>query len=179
MGIRALQLREGFAVGRLWAALALAFAFAAPLCVQAQGLATQRAEYAPGGLEFALPDKWSVETSKQKLTLVAPNEDGFVQFSLLQPANDAQLRAQMAQALTTYLSDTVLADPGDSTQLNGMPGFRVSGNASSDATPVQFVALVVSPTPSKPVLVLAYASQESFATHTAVFEAVIKSLKRR
>ena len=177
MGIRALQLREGFVVGRLWAALALALVAVAIDPARAQ--APQRAEYAPGGLEFALPDKWSVETSKQKLTLVAPNEDGFVQFSLLQPANDAQLRAQMAQALTTYLSDTVLADPGDTTQINGMSGFRVSGNASSDATPVQFVALVVLPTPAKPVLVLAYASQESFATHIAVFEAVIKSLKRR
>jgi hypothetical protein len=29
------------------------------------------------------------------------------------------------------------------------------------------------------VLVLAYASQESFAAHLPVFEAVIKSLKRR
>lgn len=141
--------------------------------------AQDRAEYAPGGLEFRLPDKWSVETGKQKLTLVAPNEDGFIQFTVLQPGNDASLRAQVAQALTTYLSDTVLADPGDTTTISGMQGFRVTGSGSSDATNVQFVAVVLTVSQSKPVLVLAYASDESFAIHAPVFEALIKSLKRR
>lgn len=154
-----------------WAVLA-----GVPALAQVQ---RERADYAPGNLEFQIPDKWSVETSKQKLTLVAPDEDGFVQFSPLQAGTDAQLRAQVAQALTTYLSDTVLADPGDMTEVNGMPAFRVSGSASSDATPVQFLALVVSSTPSRPVLVLAYAAQDSFAAYTPVFEALIKSLKRR
>lgn len=139
--------------------------------------AQERAEYAPGNLQFTIPDKWSIETGKQKLTLVAPNEDGFVQFTVLQPGNDASLRAQVAQALTTYLSDTVLADPGDTTTISGMQGFRVSGTGSSDATNVQFVAVTV--TAGKPVLVLAYASDESFAAHAPIFEALIKSLKRR
>jgi hypothetical protein len=154
-------------------ALTLAGFGASP--VQAQG----RAEYAPGNLEFRLPDKWSVETGKQKLTLVAPNEDGFIQFTLLQPGNDAMLRAQVAQALTTYLTDTVLADPGDTGTLNNMPSFRVSGTGASDATTVQFVAVAMTPAQATPVLVLAYASQDSFAAHAPVFEALIKSLKRR
>ncbi len=141
--------------------------------------AQERAEYAPGGLEFRLPDKWSVETGKQKLTLVAPNEDGFIQFTVLQPGNDASLRAQVAQALTTYLSDTVLADPGDSIAVNGMPAFRVSGTGASDATNVRFMAVAVAVSQAKPVLVLAYASDESFAAHAPVFEALVKSLKRR
>lgn len=166
-------------IGRWLQALALALAgFAgAPAWAQAQG---ERAEYGPGNLEFRLPDKWSVETSRQKLTLVAPNEDGFIQFVTLQPGNDAQLRAQVAQTLITYLSDTSLADPGDQTVVNGMPGFRVSGSGSSDATPVQFVALALSGASGRPpVLVLAYASQEAFAAHALVFETLIKSLKRR
>ena len=139
--------------------------------------AQDRAEYAPGNLHFTIPDRWSVETGKQKLTLVSPDEDGFVQFTVLQPGNDASLRAQVAQALTTYLSDTVLADPGDTTTITGMPGFRVSGTGSSDATVVQFVAVTV--TAGKPVLILAYASDDSFAAHSPIFEALIKSLKRR
>jgi|CXWL01.1.fsa_nt_gi hypothetical protein len=154
-------------------AVAMVVASLAAMPVQAQ----DRAEYAPGGLEFRLPDKWSVETGKQKLTLVAPNEDGFIQFTVLQPGNDASLRAQVAQALTTYLSDTVLADPGDTTTISGMQGFRVSGTGSSDATVVQFVAVTV--TAGKPVLILAYASDDSFAAHSPIFEALIKSLKRR
>jgi len=157
----------------------LAFSWAVLTSIPGAAQGQQRADYAPGNLEFQIPDKWSVETSKQKLTLVAPDEDGFVQFSPLQPGTDAQLRAQVAQALTTYLSDTVLADPGDMTEVNGMPAFRVTGTASSDATPVQFLALVVSSTPARPVLVLAYAAQDSFAAYTPVFEALIKSLKRR
>ncbi|MGE0151485.1 MAG: hypothetical protein AB7R90_02625 [Reyranellaceae bacterium] len=160
--------------------LALGGLVAAPALAQGQGQGQgERGEYAPGGLEFRLPDRWSVETSKQKLTLVAPDEDAFIQFSTLQPGNDAQLRAQVAQVLTTHLADTVVADPGNSTTVNGMPGFRVSGNASSDATPVQFVALALTPAPGKPVLVLAYAAQDSFPTHAPVFEALIRSLKRR
>jgi hypothetical protein len=111
--------------------------------------------------------------------LVAPNEDGFIQFAMLQPGNDAQLRAQAARVLTTYLSDLVLVDPGDTAILNGMATFRVSGSGSSDATPVQFVAVAVTVNQSRPVLVLAYASQESFAAHSLVFEAVIKSLRKR
>ena len=72
------------------------------------------------------------------------------------------------------------ADPGDQTVVNGMPGFRVSGSGSSDAIPVQFVALALSGASGKPpVLVLAYASQEAFAAHASVFETLIKSLKRR
>ena len=159
---------------------ALTFAVAGlavwPALAQTQA---ERAEYAPGNVEFRLPDRWSVETSRQKLTLVAPNEDGFIQFSTLQPGTDAQLRAQAAQALTISLSDLVLADPGDGISINGMPGFRVSGSGASDATTVQFVAVALSPTPARPILVLAYASQESFATHAPVFEALIRSLKRR
>lgn len=178
MGTLAIDLRWRAETGRWLRTLALAVAAlaAAPAMALAQD---ERAEYEPGNLEFRLPDRWSVETSRQKLTLVAPNEDGFVQFVTLKPGNDAQLRAQVAQALTTYLSDAVLADPGDSTVINGMPSFRVSGSGSSDATPVQFVAVTVQPSPAKPVMVLAYASQESFASHAPVFEAVIKSLKRR
>ena len=157
------------------AALVVAGLAAAPVTAQAQS--QERAEYAAGNLQFTIPDKWSVETGKQKLTLVAPHEDGFIQFTVLQPGNDASLRAQVAQALTTYLSDTVLADPGDTTTISGMQGFRVSGTGSSDATNVQFVAVTV--TAGKPVLVLAYASDESFAAHAPIFEALIKSLKRR
>lgn len=156
---------------------ALTMAVSSLAAAPAQAQSQERADYAPGGLEFRLPDKWSVETGKQKLTLVAPDEDGFIQFTLLQPGNDASLRAQVAQALTTYLSDTVLADPGDTTTISGMQGFRVSGSGSSDATPVQFLAVTV--TAAKPVLILAYASDESFAAHAPVFEALIKSLKRR
>jgi hypothetical protein len=165
-------------VGRWLTALGIVLAALASQSAHSQApMLKERAEYEPGNLEFRLPDKWSVETGKQKLTLVSPNEDGFIQFTLLQSGNDAQLRAQVARVLTTYLSDTVLADPGDTGVLNGMPAFRVSGSGSSDATPVQFVAVAVNQ--SKPVLVLAYASQESFAAHLPVFEAVIKSLKRR
>ncbi|MDF3073389.1 MAG: hypothetical protein K0S54_1056 [Alphaproteobacteria bacterium] len=160
--------------GLLVLALAVAGLAGGPALAQSPA---ERAEYA--NVEFRLPDKWSVETGKQKLTLVAPNEDGFIQFSTLQPGNDGQLRAQAAQALTAYLSDTVLADPGDPILINGMPGFRVSGSGASDATAVQFVAVALSPTPAKPILVLAYASLDSFATHAPVFETLIKSLKRR
>lgn len=156
---------------------AVAVVVASLAAMPAQAQSQERAEYAPGSLRFTIPDKWSVETGKQKLTLVAPNEDGFIQFTVLQPGNDASLRAQVAQTLTTYLSDTVLADPGDTTTISGMQGFRVSGTGSSDATVVQFVAVTV--TAGKPVLILAYASEDSFAAHLPIFEALIKSLKRR
>lgn len=155
---------------------ALAALASAPVLAQTQG---ERAEYAPGNVEFRLPDRWSVETSKQKLTLVAPDEDGFIEFSTLAPGTDAQLRAQMALAVTTSLTDTQVADPGDGIVINGMPGFRVTGTGASDATAVQFVAVALSPSPARPILVLAYAAQESFAAHAPVFEALIKSLKRR
>lgn len=174
MGSIALQRGGGVGLGRFLAALTLAV-FTLASAAQAQG----RADYAPGNLQFALPDKWSVETTKQKLTLVAPNEDGFIQFTVLQPGNDAMLRAQSAQVLGTYLSDTVLADPGDSVTLNGMRSFRFNGTGLSDATNVQFVAVTLTPMAATPVLVLAYASQESFAAHAPVFEALIKSLRRR
>ena len=164
-------------VGLWLTAVAMVVAGLAAAPVTAQVQSQERAEYAPGSLRFTIPDKWSVETGKQKLTLVAPNEDGFVQFTVLQPGNDASLRAQVAQTLTTYLSDTVLADPGDTTTISGMQGFRVSGTGSSDATVVQFVAVTV--TAAKPVLILAYASEDSFVAHSAVFETLIKSLKRR
>lgn len=174
MGV-ALQRYEGGTVGRFLAVLAFAIANLAAEPAPAQ----ERAEYAPGGLVFALPDRWSVETSKQQLTLVAPNEDGFVQFMPLQPGNDAALRAQVAQLLSTYLADTVLADPGDSVTVNDMPAFRVSGSGSSDATPVQFIAVAVSASAARPVLVLAYAAQDSFPAYAPLFEALIRSLKRR
>ena len=168
-----MRLRWRSPIGHWLTAVALVVASLAAVPAQAQ----ERAEYAPGSLQFTIPDKWSVETGKQKLTLVAPNEDGFVQFTVLQPGNDASLRAQVAQTLTTYLSDTVLVDPGDTTTISGMPGFRVTGTGSSDATVVQFVAVTV--TAAKPVLILAYASEDSFVAHSAVFETLIKSLKRR
>jgi len=173
MGSVAIRLGWRSPVGLWLTAVALVVGSLAGAPARAQ----ERAEYGPGGLHFTIPDKWSVESSKQKLTLVAPNEDGFIQFTALQPGNDASLRAQVAQTLTTYLSDTVLADPGDTTTISGMQGFRVSGTGSSDATVVQFVAVTV--TAAKPVLILAYASEDSFAAHSAVFEALIKSLKRR
>jgi len=175
MGSVAIRLGWRSPVGHWLTAVALVVASLA--AVPAPARSQERAEYAAGNLQFTIPDKWSVETGKQKLTLVAPNEDGFIQFTVLQPGNDASLRAQVAQALTTYLSDTVLADPGDTTTISGMQGFRVSGTGSSDATVVQFVAVTV--TAAKPVLILAYASEDSFAAHSAVFEALIKSLKRR
>ncbi len=169
------QRHEGATIGRFLAVLAFAIFNLATETARAQ----ERATYDPGNLQFALPDRWSVETSKQQLTLVAPNEDGFVQFMPLQPGNDASLRTQVALLLTSSIADTVVADPGNGIAINGMPGFRVTGSGSSDATPVQFIAVAVSSSPARPVLVLAYAAQDSFPAHAPVFEALLASLRRR
>ena len=161
--------RGGLPLAGLAAVLSLAFG-AAIAFAQAT-----RAEFPAGGVEFDVPAKWSAEGGRQKLILVSPGEDAFVEFSLLQAGSDNALRAQLAQRLT----DTVLADEGEATKISGMPAIRVSGIGSSDATSVRFVALALSPTAKQPIMVLAYSAQDGFAEQLPAFEALFASIARR
>ena len=165
--------RGGLPLAGLAAVLSLAFG-AAIAFAQAT-----RAEFPAGGVEFDVPAKWSAEGGRQKLILVSPGEDAFVEFSLLQAGSDNALRAQLAQRLAQTLTDTVLADEGEATKISGMPAIRVSGIGSSDATSVRFVALELSPTAKQPIMVLAYSAQDGFAEQLPAFEALFASIARR
>jgi len=138
-----------------------------------------RGEFPAGGIEFDVPARWSVEGGRQKLVLVSPGEDAFVEFSQLQAGSDNALRAQLARRLAQTLTDTVLADEGEATTISGMPAIRVSGIGSSDATSVRFVALALSPTAKQPIMVLAYSAEDGFADQSPAFEALFASIARR
>lgn len=160
---------------RLLAGLAaLCLLLGAPAVAQ-----TAKGEFPAGELEFVVPAKWNVEGGRQKVILVSPGEDAFVEFTLLQPGNENALKAQLGQRLTATLTDTVLSDDGQSTRINGMPAVKVTGIGSSDATAVRFVALALAPTPKQPVMVLAYTAQDGFPDLQPVFETLFASFNRR
>ena len=162
--------RRGFRAGLAVLCLLLA----APALAQ-----SAKGEFAAGELEFAVPAKWSVEGGRQKVILVSPGEDAFVEFTLLRPGNENALKAQLGQRLSSTLADTVLSDDGQSTRINGMPAVKVTGIGSSDATAVRFVALALTPTAKQPVMVLAYTTQDGFTDLQPVFETLFASLNRR
>ena len=172
-----LRRRRAGGTGLLLSGIAVTLAMALGAAV-ALAQAT-RGEFPAGGIELDVPAKWSAEGGKQKLILVSPGEDAFVEFSLLQAGSDNALRAQLAQRLAQTLTDTVLADDDQATKINGMPAIKVSGIGSSDATAVRFVALALSPTAKQPVMVLAYTAQDGFADQLPIFEALFASIARR
>ncbi|MGE0658719.1 MAG: hypothetical protein AB7F36_05735 [Reyranellaceae bacterium] len=160
---------------RLLAGLAaLCLLLAAPAVAQ-----TAKGEFPAGELEFVVPAKWNVEGGRQKVILVSPGEDAFVEFTLLQPGSENALKAQLGRRLSSTLTDTVLSDDGQSLKINGMPAVKVSGIGSSDATAVRFVALALAPTAKQPVMVLAYTAQDGFPDLQPVFETLFASLNRR
>lgn len=157
--------------------LNLGLPVAAALALQLSLTAARAADFAAGGLQYAVPAGWTAETRDHALTLVGPNEDSFVVFSVLQPANDRAIRNQVGQLLARMLADVAVADSGEAVKAGGMPALAFSGTGSSDATSVAFRVLVVRPASRSPVMVLAYTAQENFAAQQTVFETLFQSLR--
>ena len=135
--------------------------------------------YAPGNIDFAVPEKWSAEAHGQKMTMVNPTEDAFVVFLLLKPEAEPSFKVQIAKALTSQFEDVVLVDDGQKLTVDSVPALALRGTGNSDATPIAFRALVLMPKGRAPVMVLAYTTPANFPATDPSFVAVFDSLKVR
>ena len=133
--------------------------------------------YAPGNIDFALPDKWSAEARGQKLTMVNATEDAFVVFLMLKPESEPSFKIQIAKALTSQFEDVVLVDDGQKLTVDNVPALALRGTGNSDATPIAFRALVLMVKGRAPVMVLAYTTPANFPATDPSFVAVFDSLK--
>lgn len=150
----------------------------------ALGTVTLSAEAKPfhhkeAGIQFEVPDTWSVKTEKAALMVMPKDESFFILFKVSDAESKDDFEAEIQEYLgqlgkTMHIEN---AETGDfkETEINGLPVVYVEGTGTLEDNEVNFEVSVIMAT--KPVIVFSLADTKEMEAHKDEMAEFIQSIE--
>lgn len=131
------------------------------------------------GIQFEVPDNWSVKSEKSALMVMPKDESFFILFKVSEAESKEDFEAEIQEYLGQIGKNMHIeaAETGDfqETEINGLPVVYVQGTGTLEGNAVTFeVSVIMS---AKPVIVFSLAETKALATHKEDMDEFIQSIE--